>query len=255
MNKMADVYSAPRLDGLREAIRAPLRLLDLRLRAALGDRLNSLAVVGSALTEDFQPGVSDINTVAVVDRCDLAVLNAVAAVVKSLSPQRLSPPLLMTPAYIERSRDVFGVEFLDFQLTHETILGEDPFAALRMQKAAVRLQCERELKAMLVRLRQGYIASAGHHKVVRDIVISTIKGLAPLARAMLWLKDIERPRTMNATLRKAAEDFEVDLRAALAVQRWRQEKRRLTDAEVTEAFASLQEAVDLLATRVDEFEL
>ncbi len=252
---MADVYSAPRLDRLREAVREPLRLLDLRLRAALGDHLNSLTVVGSARTDDFQPGVSDINTVAVVDRCDLAALEAVASVVRPLSRQRLSPPLLMTPGYIERSRDVFGVEFLDFQLTHETIVGEDPFEALQIQKTGVRLQCERELKAMLVRLRQGYIASGGHHKVVRDIVISTTKGLAPLVRAMLWLEGIERPKTTEAALREGASHFDVDLHAAVAAQHWRQERRRLTAAEVMEAFASLQDAVDLLATRVDEFEL
>ena len=38
---------------------------------------------------------------------------------------REPPPLLMTPACIDRSRDVFGIEFLDFQLRHETIVGED----------------------------------------------------------------------------------------------------------------------------------
>ncbi len=252
---MADVYSAPRLDGLRETIHEPLRLLDLRLRAALGDHLSSLTVVGSALTEDFQPGVSDINTVAVVDRLDLSVLEALASAVKELHRRGFSPPLLMTPAYLERSRDVFGVEFLDFQLTHATILGDDPFADLHVQKAGVRLQCERELKAMLVRLRQGYVASAGHHKIVRDIVISTAKSLAPLVRAMLWLKDIDRPRTMEATLRRAAEDFEVDLQAARAAQRWHYERPRLVEAEVGETFASLLNAVEELATIVDGFEL
>jgi hypothetical protein len=52
---MADEHGAPRWDALRETIRPPVRLLDLRLRAALGDNLASLTVVGSALTEDFRP--------------------------------------------------------------------------------------------------------------------------------------------------------------------------------------------------------
>jgi hypothetical protein len=255
MSQMADVYSAPRWDGIRDRIREPLRMLDLRLRAALGDNLRSLTVVGSSLTEDFQPGVSDINTVAVVDRYDLAALDAVAALVKPMSRQRLSPPLLMTPAYIERSRDVFGVEFLDFQLIHQTILGEDPFAALDVQKAGVRLQCERELKAMLVRLRQGYIASGGHHKVTRDIIAASVKGLAPLVRAMLWLKDIERPTTTDAALYRAAQEFHVDLGAAVSAARGRFDQRRLMDAEVKDTFAFVLKAVDLLATRVDELEL
>ncbi len=252
---MADTHSAPRWDGVRETIREPLRLLVERLQAALGENLQSVTVVGSSLTDDFQPGASDINTVAVVGEHDVATLNAVAALVKPLSRRNLSPPLLMTSAYIERSRDVFGVEFLDFQLTHETILGADPFASLRMQKAGVRLQCERELKAMLVRLRQGYIAGSGQRKMVRDLLISTAKGLAPVARAMLWLKDLERPRTMDAALRKAAGEFEVDLSPVVAAQRWRYEKHGPPDAEIESTFAAVLRAVDLLATTVDGFEL
>jgi len=252
---MADTRSAPRWDWVREIIREPLRLLVERLQAALGDNLQSVTVVGSSLTDDFQPGVSDINTVAVLGEHDVATLNAVASLVRPMSRRNLSPPLLMTPSYIDRSRDVFGVEFLDFQLTHATILGADPFASLSMQKTGVRLQCERELKAMLVRLRQGYIAGGGNKRIVRDLLISTAKGLAPVARAMLWLKDIERPRTMEAALRKAAGEFHVDLDPVTAAERWRYQKRRPTDAEIEGTFALVLRAVDLLATTVDGFEL
>ncbi len=252
---MADVQSAPRLDRVPVIARAPLRLLVERLEAALGDNLTSVTVVGSSLTEDFHPEASDINTVAVLGELPLVTLQAVAALVRPLGRQKLSPPLLMTPLYVERSRDVFGIEFLDFQLTHETIFGEDPFASLRIQRAGVRLQCERELKAMLVRLRQGYVAAAGNRRLVRDILIATAKGLAPVARSLLWLKGIERPPTMEAALRKTAGEFEVDLNAAIAAERWRYEKRRLTDADVENAFVSVVGAVDALAVRVDELEL
>jgi hypothetical protein len=252
---MDDLHSAPRWDAVRDEIREPLRFLLERLRAALGDNLRSLTVVGSSLTEDFRPGASDINTVAVLDRYDVAALAALASLVRALSRRRLSPPLLMTPSYIERSHDVFGVEFLDFQLTHETILGTDPFAGLSVQKVGVRLECERELKAMLVRMRQGYIASVGNHAVIRDIVISTVKGLAPLTRSMLWLQGLDRPRTMDAALHKAAAEFRVDLSAAVAAEHWRLEKRRRTDVEIEDAFASVVKAVEQLATTVDGFEL
>jgi hypothetical protein len=77
----------------------------------------------------------------------------------------------LTAFYIGRSCDVFGVEFLDFQLVHETNLDAEPFAPLQFEKKDVRLQCERELKAMLVRLRQGYLAALGDKKMVRDTVI------------------------------------------------------------------------------------
>lgn len=252
---MADTYTGPRLDALRETIRAPLQLLADHLQARLGDNLRSVTVVGSALTEDYQPGVSDINTVVLLGEHGITALNAVAALAGPLNRNRLSPPLLMTLSYIERSRDVFGVEFLDFQLTHTTILGEDPFASLPLEKKNVRLQCERELKAMLVRLRQGYIAAAGARKLIRDILISTAKGLAPLARAMLWLKDLERPRAMEPALRRTAGAFDVELDAVIAAERWRYEKPRLTDADVEKHFTAIVEAIDRLTTTIDRLEL
>lgn len=245
----------PRVDGVREMIREPLRLLVGRLQAGLGDNLQSVTVVGSSLTEDYQPATSDINTVVVVNQQDMMALNAVASLARPMSRQKVAPPLLMTPSYIERSRDVFGVEFLDFQLAHETILGADPFTSLHIEKKDVRLQCERELKATLVRLRQGYITAAGDRTMIRDILISTGKGLAPLARAMLWLRDVERPKTMEAALRRAGDEFQVDLNAAVAAERWRYERPRLTEAEVRSVFTALLAAVDRLAAIIDELEV
>jgi hypothetical protein len=252
---MVDTQRAPQWDEIRETIRDPLRNLVQQLQMGLGENLRSVVVVGSALTDDFQPGASDINTVVLLDRHDVGALNAVASLAKPLSRHRLSAPLLMTRFYIERSRDVFGVEFLDFQLTHQTILGEDPFAAVHVEKADVRLQCERELKAMLVRLRQGYVAAAGDKGLVEDILISTAKGLAPLARAMLWLNDLERPRTMEAAMKKAAVRFNVDLDAAIAAERWRYTRPRLTQADVQSTFVAILDTVDRLTTTIDEMKL
>jgi hypothetical protein len=252
---MADTRTAPRWDGIRESLREPLRLLVERLQAALGDNLKSISVVGSSLTQEFRPKISDINTVVLLDTYNSPALSAVALLAPQMSRQRLSPPLLLTAFYIDRSRDVFGVEFLDFQLVHETILGADPFAALQFDKKNVRLQCERELKAMLVRLRQGYLAALGNKKMVRDILISTAKGLTPLLRAMLWLQDADRPKTMDSTLRKAAGQFEVDLGAVRAAHQWRQEKPRATDAEIESAFVTVLDAVERLTTIVDALEL
>jgi len=252
---MAESKNALHVEGLAAPIAEPLTLLAEQLGAALGNDLQSITVVGSALTEDFKPGASDINAVLVLGEYKTAALKAIAALAKAMRKKKLSPPLLMTASYIERSRDVFGVEFLDFQLTHRTIFGADPFAALQFDKQEVRLQCERELKATLIRLRQGYIAAAGNNKLVRDVLIAAAKGLAPLLRAMLWLQDIERPQMMAPTFKRAAGQFNVNLEAATTAERWRYEKPRLTDNDIETAFESIYAAVDHLATAVDALEL
>ena len=244
-----------KIDSLHMLTRDSVKDFADRLLAALGDNLHSITIVGSSLTEDFRPGQSDINTVLVLGKQNTESLNAIASLAKPMSRKKMSPPLLMTQSYIERSRDVFGVEFLDFQLAHETIMGDDPFTALKFDKKDVRLQCERELKAMLIRLRQGYIAAAANKKLVRDILISTAKGMLPLLRAMLWLKDIDRTAQAEPTLVKSTEEFSIEAKPFTSAIQWRHEKIRLSETEMENAFVSVYSVVEQLAGIVDKLKV
>ncbi len=244
-----------KIDALHVQIRDSVKAFAERLLTALGDNLQSITVVGSSLTEDFRPGQSDINTVLILGRQNLESLNSIASLAKPMSRKKISPPLLMTQSYIERSRDVFGIEFLDFQLAHQTIMGDDPFASLAFDKKDVRLQCERELKAMLIRLRQGYIAAAANRKLVRDILISTAKGMAPLLRAMLWLKDIDRIARAEQTFSGAAGELSIDTDPLTSAIKWRHEKIRLSETEMENKFESIYSVIEQLAGIVDKLKV
>jgi len=251
---MAENENNLKLDSLRDQIRSSIETFAEKLIEKLGQNLQSITVVGSSLTRDFKPGQSDINTVLVLDKPTLLSLDAIAGLARPMSRKKISVPLLMTPAYIERSLDVFGVEFLDFQLTHQTIFGSDPFASLNLAKKDVRLQCERELKAMLIRLRQGYIASAASRKFIRDILISTIKGLAPLLRAMLWLKDIDRPAEAEPTFKKAGAEFSIDIDPLVTIAKWYYQRVHPDAIRVRNIFESVYSIVEKSAVIVDELE-
>jgi hypothetical protein len=252
---MAENKNDVKVDELQVLIRDLVKDFAELLLAALGGNLLSITVVGSSLTEDFRQGTSDINTVLVLGRQNTESLNAVASLAKPISRKKFSPPLLMTKSYIERSQDVFGVEFLDFKLAHKTIMGDDPFVSLSFDKKDVRLQCERELKAMLIRLRQGYIAAAANKKLVRDILISTARSMAPLLRAMLWLKDSERSARAEPTFSKAAGEFSIDTNPLTTVMQWRHEKVRLSDIEMENTFQSVYTVIDQLADIVDKLKV
>ncbi len=252
---MAENKTNLKLDALGEHIRDSLKDFAAKLTSELAENLQSITVIGSSLTGDFRPGQSDINTVLVLDKQTLSSLNTIASLAKPMRKKRISPPLLTTESYIEQSLDVFGVEFLDFQLTHKTILGHDPFESLKFDKKDVRLQCERELKAMLIRLRQGYIASAANKKLVRDVLISTAKGLTPFLRAVLWLKDIERPVQAEPTFSKAAEQFSVNLESLETARNWQNQNARLSEAEMENAFELVYTTVEQLALIIDKLEV
>ncbi|MFC1764750.1 hypothetical protein ACFL6U_22105, partial [Planctomycetota bacterium] len=241
--------------GLDAGLHAPIQALSTAAQQGLGAALTGITVVGSCLTDDFRPGQSDINTVLLLNQLSPAVLDQVTQAVRPQARKhRLAVPLLMTVDYIERSRDVFGIELLDFQLTHQTVLGDDPFRDLSFNKADVRLQCERELKADLIRLRQGYITAAGKDALIRDVLIAGVKSLAPLLRAMLWLKDKPRETRLAPTWQSASENFGIHAGPLQRIAAWRHEKTTTNGLTLREAFEQVYKVIDQLATIVDEFE-
>lgn len=242
---------ADNINLLREEVRDAVRHLLTRLREDLGDNLLSLCVVGSVLTDDFHPRYSDINTVLVVRHRSHRLLQLLGGYGKSMGKRKLRAPLLMTPEYIQQSLDVFGVELLDFQLNHALIHGTDPFAELVFRKQDIRLQCERQFKAALIKLRQGYISAMGKPKIVAGLLLACVSEMAVLLRALLWLTDTDRPREALATLEVAAAAFEFDPQKVSTIMDMKQRHVRPSADQVETLFEDVYQAIDQLARRVD----
>lgn len=240
------------IGALREEIRKPIQNLGRKLLTDLGETFQSLTVVGSALTADFNPKHSDINTVLVVDKRSHRLLQLLAGYGRSMGKQKLRAPLLMTDEYIQQSLDVFGVEFLDFQLNHAVIYGSDPFAQLNFHKKDVQLQCERELKAALIKLRQGYIQAVGKPKLVGQLLAACVGQLLVLMRAMLWLVDIQRPREAKPTIEAAAKKFEVDSGILTLLATLKQQGALPQPGQIEPMFESIYQTIDNLSQQVDQ---
>lgn len=145
----------------------------------------SAAATGSCLTGDYVHGTSDINSVVVIREMSPEFLDHLASMGRRYGKKRLRAPLVMTPEYIGRSLDVFPVEFLDIKLIHKTVYGEELFSDLAISRSLLRLQCERDLKAKLIHLHQGYISCSGGGRGLRALLMEAYPGFFPLLRAML----------------------------------------------------------------------
>lgn len=240
------------LDGVNPVLHTPLNAAATAWSSLLDEHLLGITVVGSCLTADYRPGQSDINTVLLLDAVVPSLLDALTSSMRVLGrKQRMAIPLLMTEDYLNQSRDVFGIEFLDFQLAHHTVLGDDPFADLKFSHADVRLQCERELKADLIRLRQGYMTASGKDPLICEVLMAGVKSLGPLLRAMLWLHDQTREASMQSTLRQGAAQFDFDAAILEQVSAWRQQKTRPKGAPLRQAFEKVYALIHALADTVD----
>ncbi len=160
--------------------------------SSLKDQVISISATGSCITGDYVHGLSDINTVLVLRDMDPSFLDCLSLLGKRYGKKRLRAPLIMTPEYIERSLDVFPIELLDIKLIHKTVHGPDLFSDLSINKSLLRLQCERDLKAKLIQLHQGYISCMGTGKGLRALLLGALPTFFPLFRAMLSMVQISR---------------------------------------------------------------
>ena len=205
-------------DAVAEPMRDRLERFTGLVRELAGEKAKALTLFGSIAAGRFDPGRHVARSVLVLERVDLSFLSRLAQHGPKLGKARISAPLIMTPDYITSSLDTFPLELIDIQQKHITVFGEDYFEDLSFDDGHVRLQCERELKTILLGLRQGLLAAAGREKNVGALEQDVGEGLVRTLRGLLWLKgqkDWRPAEDVIAAVEKLAERGLPGIRNAL----------------------------------------
>ena len=153
-----------------------------------GDNLAGLTAYGPVLDSDFDATRMTASSVLVLDQIDLSLLRRIAEHGPELGRKHLAAPVVMTPGYIRGSLDTFPLELLEIHQHHATLAGRDFFDDLTLQAEHVRLQCEREFKRILIRLRQGLLAASGRELAIEELELDIGQHILRTARGLLWLK-------------------------------------------------------------------
>ncbi len=157
------------------------------------ENIHSIHIVGSAVLPDYHEKLSDINSVVMLHSMNLKFISFLAPLGEKYAKKRIAAPFLMTPEYLRKSADAFPVEFLDFKLIHATVYGENIFDTIKIEKPALRLQCERDIKIKLIGLRQGYLSTMGKKEHLSKGLVRSITGSMALFRALIFLLGKEPP--------------------------------------------------------------
>ena len=157
------------------------------------EKVHSVYVTGSAVTPDFRESTSDVNSLIVLNDLHFEFFKFLAPLGKKFKSKGVSAPLVMTPAYIQDSLDVFPMEFLELRLIHKTAWGPDIVKDLDIDPKLLRLQCEREIKTRLIGLWNGYISSTGETAMIAHLLYRSIKGCIPLFRSIVFLLGKQPP--------------------------------------------------------------
>jgi len=126
-----------------------------RLREAAGHNLESVVLYGSAASGKYRPGSSDLNVLCTLVTMSVHELQLLAPVVHWWTrEEKEPPPLFFLAEELRHSTDVFAIESLDMIRAHRVLYGKDPVAGLHVPMNLHRVQVERDLRLLLLRLRQ-----------------------------------------------------------------------------------------------------
>lgn len=125
-----------------------------QLRNAMGARLVSVILYGSAATGDWQDKASDLNVLCVLSQLSVEELELCEPIFRLWKEGGNLPPLLLTTEEVRTSTDCFPMEFYDIREHRKVLHGTDVIRDLEIDRSFYRAQVEHELRAKYIRLRQ-----------------------------------------------------------------------------------------------------
>ena len=213
--------------------------------------IHSIYLVGSVLTEDYLEKVSDINSIIVLQKMDLAFLDILAPLGKKYGKQGIAVPFIMDPGYIQSSLEVFPIEFLNFKLVHHTIYGDDLLTGLEINQGELRRQCEREIKGKLVWLQKSYVSAMGDKKVLAANIVSHLRGYLPLFRGILHLLGQAPPPGLKKVLDLLVQLTGMEAEVFEEIYAIKKNLTKPSKEEISQLFERFYRATEKLAEVVD----
>ena len=243
-----------RIEPAPEVLGASRRWLE-PVRAALGHEFLSAYLTGSVLTQGFNPRHSRVNVAVIARALPADVLDAVGnALPRGGTPVRFEP-LLLTRSQIEKSLDVFPIEWMDMKERHLLLEGDDVLEPLEVPRTSLRLQCEHELRGKHIQLRQTYVLSARKPAELARVLQASASSFAALFRALLRLRGETPPAESQRVVERVAEMFELDAQGLLSAHLMRYTSRRSKPAEVVPLFRRFLFEIERLIGAIDRLSL
>ena len=229
------------------------RLTDMvtRLKNAAGSNLLSVILYGSAATEEFHPGHSDLNVLCIMQslgRDDLSKLHVASA---WWAKKGHPAPLFFTLNELHHSADIFAIELLDIKAAHRVLHGEDVFDSLHVPMDLHRLHVERELRHNTLRLRQRYLMHPADSRKTLQLMTSSISTFAALFRHALIALGEDPPPTKRSTMDRLGSVLGFDPSPFHTILEIRERQKREREVDVQATFDAYLDRVARVAEEID----
>lgn len=225
------------------------------VRAALGTDFLAAYLTGSVLTQGFEPEFSSVNVLVLSRSLDSAVLEKLAAAIPVTKKAPHFEPLFMTRRQIEKSLDVFPIEWLEMQERHLLLEGQNVLMEIEVPRTYLRLQLEHEIRGKHIQLRQALLLHGRDAAELTRVLTSAASSYATLFRTLLRLRGEVPPAESARVIERVADVFRLDATGLLVPHLLRYGGKKLGKDEVGAHFRHFLASIDQLIAAIDELRL
>ncbi len=219
------------------------------LKAIFSDSLISIVLYGSAASAEFVDNHSNLNILIVLKDTDPNILKKASGLTRKFP---LFQTLFLSPEYIEHSTDIFPIEFLDMKENYHILYGKDIIKDMTIDLRNLRFQCEQELKAKLLNLRQLYLKLNANKAALKNILLKSFTSILHIARNVLRLKGKTPAYKKEVILEDLAKEFPLDISIWQRILALRNREEKIRNKEVEPLFVSFIREVEKIADIVDK---
>jgi len=194
--------------SLPEKLKDTLNEFIIRLKNTYGEELISVVLYGSSASGEFTTRYSNVNLLVILKDTSLDNLNKISTLITRHKFQMIKP-LFFSEGYIKRSIDVFPIEFLDMKENHIVLHGKDVLSSLAIDIKNLRFQCEQELKAKLVNIKDAYLRIRNKQELKR-LLFSSFTSIIHILRNLVRLKGNSPSYLKEDVLKDISKEFNID---------------------------------------------
>jgi hypothetical protein len=197
-----------------------------KLQEAAGANLQSVILYGSAARGDYRETHSDLNVLCTMGSLGAEELDRVAPVVKWWCTKNREPaPLFFSSGELQQSSDIFPIELLDMQESHRVVYGSDVVAGISVPMNLHRVQVERDLRIILLKLRQHFLHEAKNQTELARVFAKSMAGILTLLRHTLIAFDEKPPAGAREVFARIGAITGADAKAFEAAVEYRQTRK------------------------------
>ncbi|MHA2298458.1 MAG: nucleotidyltransferase domain-containing protein [Candidatus Hodarchaeales archaeon] len=218
-----------------------------------GNEIKSISLYGSAVREDYHPGISDINIFIVLKEKSVIILDNILDTVSRARRHGITP-FFITEMNLRSSVDVFPIKFLAIQDSYQLLWGQDLLGELEITREHLRLRCEQEIKNLQLRMVQYFFRERGSR--LNDFMSRVITGLLEDLRVFIALTHGDKGSlpTRDETLDEIGKKFDLDAGVLRKMMKLHDKELKLSREESKMLFNDIMIFLDNLGQIIDKMD-